>query len=372
MKVGIVTMFYNSSNYGGILQAYALTKAINKYGMEAEQINYNHFTAFSVKRRMKMKMIKYVSLIKNPKHFKLFLKILKRSKIIADASAGFIPHSRKIYTEKNLYHCVPNYLAFITGSDQVWYGEWPAYFLTFVPSGMKKIAYAASTGKSQLSELDIKKIKNSTSDFTAISVREADTKKTLINYILDKNIELVLDPTLILEKDDWETIASPRKIGNEYLFCYFLGRDERIRKLAKEYANKHKLKIVTIPHMQGKIEKNDLGFGDLQLFDTTPQEFLSLIKYANIVFTDSFHASVFSQIFQTQYITFERSEHKEMNNRMITLTEMFHTTHRFISKDTAFNLNYIENIEKVDYSIISNEYEDLKKKSLDFLINSLQ
>lgn len=372
MKVGIVTMFYNSSNYGGILQAYALTKVINKYDMEAEQINYNHLTAFSAKQRMKMQLIKYVPFIKNPKNFKLLFKILKRSKVVLDASADLVPHSRKIYTEKNMYRCVPNYFAFVTGSDQVWHGEWSAYFLTFVPSGVKKIAYAVSTGKSRLSELDINKIQNCIGDFTAISVREADTQRTLSDHISDKNIELVLDPTLILERDEWEIIASPRKIEGAYLFCYFLGSDVRMRKLAKKYATKHKLKIVTIPHMQGKIEKNDLGFGNLQLFDATPQDFLSFIKYADIIFTDSFHASVFSQIFQTQYITFERTEHKEMNNRLITFTKMFHTEHRFIGKDDGFNLDYIEDIEKVDYSISSSEYEDLKKRSLDFLINSLK
>ena len=369
MKIGIITMFYNSSNYGGILQAYALTKVINKYDMEAEQINYNHFTAFSAKKRIKIKLIKYASIVKSPK---LLLKIVKRSKIVVEASASLVPNSRIIYTEKNLYRCIPNYLAFITGSDQVWHGEWPAYFLTFVPSRMKKIAYAASTGKSQLSESDIKKIQNNTGDFTAISVREVDTQKTLINHISDKNIELVLDPTLILEKDDWESITPSRKIVETYLFCYFLGSDVRMRKLAKEYAIRHKLKIVTIPHMQGRIEKNDLGFGDLQIFDATPQDFLSFIRYADIIFTDSFHASVFAQIFQIQYITFERTEHKEMNNRLITLTEMFNTEHRFISKDDEFSMEYIEDIEKIDYSITSNEYEDFKKKSLDFLINSLQ
>ena len=94
MKIGIITMFYNSSNYGGILQAYALTKVINKYDMEAEQINYNHFTAFSAKKRIKIKLIKYASIVKSPK---LLLKIVKRSKIVVEASASLVPNSRIIY-----------------------------------------------------------------------------------------------------------------------------------------------------------------------------------------------------------------------------------------------------------------------------------
>ena len=81
------------------------------------------------------------------------------------------------------------------------------------------------------------------------------------------------------------------------------------------------------------MRKEDINFGDLQLFDAIPQDFLSYILYSEMVFTDSFHASVFSLIFHKQFFAFGRTEHKEMNNRLETLTKMFHTEERFISND---------------------------------------
>ena len=96
--------------------------------------------------------------------------------------------------------------------DQVWHGEWPAYFLSFVPGGKRKIAYGVSTGKDRLSEYDIEQIKGYTKDYTAISVREADTADILKAAMPNKSIDVVLDPTMLLDLEDWNSIVSERKI----------------------------------------------------------------------------------------------------------------------------------------------------------------
>lgn len=372
MHIGIITMFYHSSNYGGILQAYSLTQCLLKRGIKAEQIRYNHFTAFPIKKRVRIGINKVISIIRNPEYFNTLIRINRRKKIVFRTSEDTIPHSNKVYSEQTIASCVKNYTAFITGSDQVWHGEWPAYFLSFVPPGKRKIAYAVSTGKSELTDEDVGIIQGYTKDFYAVSVREKDTKEILSKALSNSKIECVLDPTLLLEKTDWEEIASSKKLEERYLFCYFLGTDRRIRSIATEYGRKYGLTVVTIPHMQGRVNPSDLNFGDIQSFDAAPQDFLSYIKYADIVFTDSFHAAVFSQILDTQYIVFGRTEHKEMNNRVETLTDIFHTRHRFITGEEHFNLKYIEKLEPIDYSIVSDEFEMLRKKSIDFLLNSLK
>lgn len=364
-------MFYHSFNYGGILQAYSLTQYLIRHGIETEQIRYNHFTAYSLKKRIKLYVMRHMPIM----HFEYYVirkKINTRKKIVIRAAEEMVPHSNKVYTEKTIDLCAKNYTAFITGSDQVWHGEWPAYFLSFVPSDKTKIAYAASTGKSALEYTEIEMICDNIKDFNAISVRERDTKETLAKELPNKKVELVVDPTLLLERKDWEKVTSTQLVKEKYLFCYFLGDDKRMRSIANEYGRKYGLKVVTIPHMQGKVVESDMNFGDIQSFDAIPQDFLSYIKYADIVFTDSFHATIFSHIFSTQYVVFSRVAHKDMNNRLETLMDIFATRHRFIVEDRQFNLDFIETLKPIDYSIISDELELLKKKSVNFLMRSLE
>ncbi len=372
MGIGIITMFHYSFNYGGILQAYSLTQCLLKRGIEAEQIRYNHFTAFPLKKRIGIRIRRIISIIRNPKYFDTTKKINRRNQIIFREAEEIVPHSNKVYTEKTIASCVKDYSMFITGSDQVWHGEWPAYLLSFVPTGKRKIAYAASTGKSKLTDADIKNIQEKTRDFHAISVREKDTKEELSKALPASKIEFVLDPTLLLEKTDWEKITTRKIVKEKYLFCYFLSTDRRMRSIATEYGGKYGLKVVSIPHMQGRVNLSDLNFGDIQIFDASPQDFMSYIKYADIVFTDSFHGTVFSQIFNTQYVVFGRTEQKEMNNRVETLTDIFHTRYRFITENQQFNLEYVEKLEPIDYSIVPDEFEIMRKKSIDFLLNSLK
>lgn len=370
MKIGIITMFHNSSNYGGVLQAYALTKFLRNEGIIAEQICYNNFSAFSLKRRFFL-LIKRVYLVgKSLKHLIIIFKICKRNKIFKINAKKIIPHSSKIYNERNIKNCNKIYDGFITGSDQVWHGEWPAYFLSFANSDKKKVAYSVSCGKNVLLQSDLTKIKRYALDFNAISVREIETQKQLQDLFPDRKIELLLDPTLLLNSNDWDEVTAPRKIKEKYIFCYFLGNDCKIRNLAKEYSDANSLILVSIPHMQNFIEKSDLNFGDVQLYDANIQDFLSYIKNAEMIFTDSFHASVFSLVFHKQFITFERIKHKEMNNRIETLMSLFNTKERFLHEN-QFSLNTIKNLESINYLTSFSDFEDRKKQSISFLKDNL-
>ena len=363
-------MFYNSSNYGGILQSYALVRLVEKEGNSVEQIRYNQSSIYNVKLRLKQAILPYYRMIRDYNNGILYWRLRKRRKIVIRAAKELVNHSKKVYSEQSLSSCLRKYNCFITGSDQVWHGEWPAYFLNFVPSKYKKIAFAASTGKSELTDDEIKVIRDYTKDYTAISVREKDTATQLNKQI--KNVECVLDPTLLLEKGDWETIVAERKIDKPYIFCYFLGSNKKMRDLASEFAAKRNCPIVTIPHMQGIIEKNDLLFGEVQSFDARPQDFLSYIKYAEAVFTDSFHACVFSQIFKKQYYVFGRLEHKEMNNRIVSLTEMFGTRNHYIEEQDQYKFSYIDEIDLIDYRVTSEDYKEMKEKSISYLFSNLR
>ena len=367
-KIGIISMFYNSTNYGGILQAYALVKYLEKNGYNAEQICYDLYCVFPMSTRLKIMIKKYLLVIGEFEN----LKILKRNKAVLKAANKLVPHSSKVYREKSIARCVNQYSIFITGSDQVWHGEWPAYFLTFVPSSLKKIAYAVSAGKSNFNRLELEKIRNYTEDFSAVSVREADTLDILRKNMPDRSLELTLDPTLLLSAEEWNEVVAPKKVNVPYLFCYFLGSDRKMRKLASEYAKAKKMIIVTIPHMMQQVEPNDIGFGDVQVYeDAAPQDFLSYIKYADAVFTDSFHASVFSNIFQVQYYVFSRSGFSEMDNRIRTLTNMFHSGNHFIDNEEDFTLEHIQSIENIDYGKEIPAFSEMQERSRRFIINAV-
>ena len=364
-------MFYNSTNYGGILQAYALTNYLNRCGYDAEQICYNMWSAYNLNRRLKRIIKKIYLIITDLRAFNTNINILKRNRIIKNNALKLVRHSSKVYSEGNIYKCLNNYSKFITGSDQVWHGEWPAFFLNFVTGSKKKIAYAISTGKSSFTYSELKKIKEYSQDFTAISVRESDVLDTFKKNLNNEQIELTLDPTLLLSYNDWDAVTSSRKVDCKYLFCYYLGSDIRLRNIAKQYAKVNNLLIVTIPHMQQHIEPSDVGFGDLQVFDASPQDFLSYIKFADAVFTDSFHASVFSNIFKVQYYVFSRAGHQEMDNRIKTLTNMLNSSSHFIDNEINYNIEYIHSLKAIDFFKEQEQLLDMQEKSEKFIINAI-
>ena len=277
MRLGIITHYYNSKNYGGMLQAYALVKVLRDLGYDAEQICYL-VESNSTKKSLK-------SCVKSLINMVIKKKLDRRKKAFKQFEIS-IPHSKKVYSERDIEQSVVLYDAFITGSDQVWNFKWyiSSYFLTFVPSRKKKIAYAASMGTNSLSEEESIRLKEHIKDYTAISLRESDSAD-FVQTLTSLPVQTTLDPTLLLDLDDWKSISDHKIIKERYLFCYFLGRDKRIRILAKKFAKQHNLEIVTLPNLQQHLEINDLGFGQHRLYDVNPGGFVSLIRNADYVFT---------------------------------------------------------------------------------------
>lgn len=367
MKIGIVTHYYKSINYGGNLQAFALCKALEKLGYEAEQISLDRSKDISIKSRLKrcVKRILKPNL-KNRSNFKI------REKAFWGFNQNVIPHSHTIYSEKTIHKSADDYDAFITGSDQVWhpYAVCDAYLLKFAPSTKIKLSYAASIAHNILTTTQKHRYKKALADFNAISVRENEGKN-LIGPLSPCRVEVTLDPTLLLSKDEWLEIADNYEQQDEYLFCYFLGDDIKQRELATEYAKKNNLKVVTLPHLLGKWRKCDKSFGDYKLYDVTPQRLLSLINNAKCIFTDSFHAMVFSSIFEKEYFVFQRSGAKAMSSRITTLACLLETQTHFCDSEDKMSLEYIEGVEKIDYSKESLAFLSMKDKSLHFLKNNI-
>ncbi|MGI6279791.1 MAG: polysaccharide pyruvyl transferase family protein [Acutalibacteraceae bacterium] len=377
MKVGIITHYYNSLNYGGNLQAYALCMFLNNHGYDAEQIAFDKSSIKSINpRNIKGNLFRiYVSAI-NAKKKILHPKITKALRIretsILSFNQNVIPHSPIVYNEPSLEKAADIYDAYITGSDQVWHPSayCRAYRLDFVPSSKIKLSYAASIAKDYLTEEQLAIFKESLADYTAISVRE-QSAINILKPITKLPIELTLDPTLLLNREDWDRLATPRIVSQPYLFCYFLGNDIAARNLAKEYAKRHNLKVVTLPYLTGTFRKCDKKFGDEQLFKISPADFISLIKYADCVFTDSFHATIFSGIYQREYVVFERAAATSMSSRIYSLTWLLETQERFCDIEKKLTVSYIESLPPIDYSRKLERFDRIKEASVKFLLDNL-
>ncbi len=380
-KIGIITHYYNSHNYGGLLQAYALCRILDEYGYDAEQISYDTSVSISLQKKASSKGANTVkskirgllsSFYHRQMDRKILSGILKRNAIIAEF-AETIPHSKITYTDATISECNDIYDVFITGSDQVWNLMWyyPAYFLDFVKPNKPKISYAASISQKKLTDDEILIIKSHLTDYTAVSVRE-ENAVDLLTKCTSLPVEWTLDPTLLLSDKQWDVVSAERIIKDKYLFCYFLGDSTIARNLAKEYAKKHNLVLATIPYLSNHYRKCDKKFGDIQLYNVNPQMFISLIKYAEIIFTDSFHATVFSNIYKQQYYVFERSNFASMNSRIESLIRLFESSDRFCNSEDRQKLSYLESLSSIDYSIERPLFEQMKRKSLDFLLNNIK
>lgn len=391
MRIGIVTLYYKSINYGGNLQAYALCKFLQKNGYDAEQICFttnlsNKESLFEkIKRILKLGLGRVVSLlkkrvtphkgVKENQSSELFEKAYKE--MIKEKRASFehfnqeiIPHSSNVYYADNITDCLSNYDAFITGSDQVWNFKTyhPIYFLDFVPESKLKMSYAASFSMDKLEKWQQKVVNKSLKTFKAISVREEDA----LDFIktINKPKAAVLDPTLLLDTQDWDKVCAEKCVDCQYVFCYFLGDNPKERVLAEQFAKNKGLKLVSVPHSSGAMKETDFSFGDIRFHNSSPEQFISLIKYANYVFTDSFHATVFSNLYKKEYFVFNRNEKKEMASRIINLTGLYGTENRYCVDDKE-NLDYILSLETIDYDKNKEKISKLKEDSKNFLLSNL-
>ncbi len=383
MKIGIITHYFKSLNYGGNLQAFALTIFLKSLGYDAEQLCFNIF--FKRKKEKKSFLIrcfcfaiyKISSAFKNiyscNKQAAIASDLEKRKLCIFNFNKNCIPHSTNEYDLNNISEANNFYESFITGSDQVWHPNnfCSAYLLNFVSSKKKKISYAASIAKANLTNEELQTLTSNIASFNAISVRENDSAK-ILNEKCYQNVFCAVDPIFLLSTTQWDDIAKPYLIKSPYLLTYFLGDNIHARTLAKEFARKHNLLLVVMPYLNGSFRKCDWKYGDKQIFDVGPEHFISLIKNASYIFTDSFHASAFSLLYKKELFVFPRLENKsgDMSNRIVSLLELFNCEKLFCNNTLKTNIDYIESISINSYWN-TEKIEKQINNSKTFLLNAL-
>ncbi len=336
---GIITDFYGQSNYGGVLQAYALARLIEKQGYSCHQIKYCSKKDGDIVFRTKIKLYKLLhmiyakELLDKTRSIKVGKKISARQAAIDGFMDKYIPSSDKIYNRKSILSAADDYTAFVAGSDQIWSSLSRTNLLDFVPPEKSKFSYAASIARDNLTDTQKELFRTLLPSFQAVSVREKNSTAQLSELGISST--WVLDPTLLLSKQEWDSIASNRIIGEPYIFCYFLGDGTELRDAARRYADKKQLKLVTIPYLHKKFSRQDFEFGDMQVHDASPSDFISLIKYADTVLTDSFHGTVFSAIYEKPIAIFKRPP---MDSRILTLAEALDCIDRVVEASSVIEI----------------------------------
>lgn len=370
-KVGLATCFLD--NYGACLQAYALSKTIENLQNECVIFNYTEVTGYyddTLKERFKNSFIYNSVRSMLSEKYKESYKLGKcRRKAFNNFRKQYLPISKEHYNEHSDISDL-GFDAVVCGSDQVWNPTFydacnPFYYLTFA-KGLPKIAYAPSIGVSDIPEPYVKEFKEYLSDFKAISVREQNAVDLVKKYA-DRDSKWVLDPTMLLDGDKWSELTKASLVKKPYIFCYLFGRQEYYTKSIEYLKKKTGLDVVIIP-----FSERDLNNDYKKICNAGPLEFITLIKNAQYVLTDSFHATVFSILFGKQFFTLLRdaeNEQKSMNSRIHSLLSMIDKKDRCVTENNAQNFA-IDPI--TDYERVHECLENLRNDSLSFLKTALE
>lgn len=373
-KIGITTIFTGNNNYGGVLQAYALQQNIRNMlpkGYDVEHINfeYNENPIY----RSLLSRCKQYSLSQIINKFKekcierrtylISDKLEKRLSLFDDFRNKYIRQSKK-YEINEHPQIGKDYDILITGSDQVWNPNVIRDVFTFdFPTRAKKIAYAASISRNKLSNKEKEYLIPLISTFKHVGVREITAQKILAKE--DINSKVVLDPTMLLAMNDWEKVSSQQIIKEPYVFVYSFS-DCPLKSEIERYYKEKNIKVVYIPYVKMVYNKFDDSYPFEKIWNAGPSEFLSLIKNAEHVFTDSFHGTVFSILFNTPFTVYDRNSNAgkvNMNSRLVDLLKTFGLTER-MSKGGLVEGN-------IDFASVNNKLELLRDDSRKWLYNSI-
>ena len=370
-------MYHGSRNYGGLLQAYALCEFLNIYGFCAKQIDLPAISTVASNPLRKLVSSPWHYLKKLPcwayeKLQELLIKVLNRSVLLDN-----IERNEKIDSFRT--HQIPHvdfsdsindeFDVFICGSDQIWnpYAFRKEYFLEFAQKNKKRFAYAASIAKKDLPQESLEKMKPLIDNLDYVSVREISALNLLRRIEITDAIQ-VLDPTMLLDEETWKEKAIKPNIKQPYLFYYVLEDDKKKKRLAKKIAEKYKLELIEIPMADNRIKSELLSVKSNKQTCVDPFGFLGLIHNAQMVITDSFHATVFAILFKKCFYALECKVTDTLYPRIEQLLKIFDIEKNYIKNDEIDHLDL--NSLSTEYSR-ENSFHSVRHESRAYLINSI-
>lgn len=351
MKINIITC-HDVYNAGASLQAYALSEYLRQQGHEVENIDYKpvylqHYRLTGVLNPVYDRPIlrEAYQILKFPG--RLIARFSKRKKVFDFFTEQYLSVTKNRYTSiEELQSQVPEADLYIAGSDQIWNplfqnGKDPVFFLQFVPEKIKRVSYAASFAVDKMEKDDFQRIRYWLESIDKIAVRESSGVK-LIEEMGLKAVR-TCDPVFLLDEYQWEKIISHVSKNQKYILLYDFEQNCVVEEIAKEIAEEKKAQIISV--FKTNIQANIYS-------DMGPLEFLDLVKNAEFIISNSFHATAFSIIFHKEFCVVKRKEN--INTRMIDLLKEVGLEDRMVGslselkKTKSLNWDYVDNIIKED------------------------
>lgn len=363
MKVGLLTL-KPSSNYGGILQAVALSHVLEEKGHEVFFLNKNRSLP-----KWKKIIFKALELIPGQN-----IKNKRKDKIKSDILAPFVKSNlpsrvRDIITVEDFQHVVNNDFldSIVVGSDQVWryrYINDGFYEVFFLPVGsasnVKKIAYAASFGKdSWEAPNEVENVKKLLRDFDFISVRE-DSGSRICSHVFDVDVdgvEVVVDPTLLVDTEFYNRFLNKKEnVAKKYISTYLLDKTERKEKVVNFVKNstvRDENQVIDLS------EKKDFSY-------YTVEEWLQGLYDSSFVVTDSFHGMLFSVIFEKDFLVINNS--KRGSSRFVSFLKAVGLECRIVDEDEELTSKFFSSI---NYDEVNNKLNYMRYNSRGFIDKAL-
>lgn len=355
--------YHKEPNYGTALQAYALAHAIRSAGKDCEYINYTKMrrkpAILFLLRRMKQAVLR-----KENSEFAFFNTEAFRhiTSKFHEFHEKHIPASETTYYIDTLPLSSSRYERFIVGSDQTWspfmnQHPYTQNFLEFCTEGAKKSAYAPSIGTLTPQPTYVSRMVKALKTFDFLSCREKANCEVLSKE-LKRNVEYVVDPTLLLSEVEWMQIASNSSTPQQpYILAYILGKKQCISDFAEKLGKEYSLPVYYIATRPEHLSHDNV------LDDVGPAEFVSLIKNARYVVTDSFHGTIFSINFNVNFYSFtKRTEaNAQDNDRIPSILNEYGLSSRF-KQDTDLTFN-----NNIDFTYINNLLKEQRELSLAYL-----
>ncbi|BDD05966.1 polysaccharide pyruvyl transferase family protein [Aureibacter tunicatorum] len=336
MKKAYILAYQRATNYGAVLQIYALKKVLESKDVKVEVIDYIPYW-------MKVTLKNQPSVLSYLKR-----KLMNRTFDSFFGRLGLTKES--YYSNADLCSKLPEADYYFVGSDQVWntniMKEDISYFLNFAPKQAKKVGYAVSMGNNPIASTFLDDVKEEIKHFDAVSVREMYVSE-FVSTISSLETQIVLDPTLLLSCSDYDAVCDSKKFNKEYIVVYSAMRDENLYSMAIKLSNQTGLPIINLGYHFKGAHKHE--------YFKSPGNWLNRIKQAKYFLTNSFHGTVFSILMKKEFYVVPNTSQPGLNARFVELLNSLNLENRLIN-------TYDELLNKLDSKICFNRPLELLEK----------
>lgn len=373
MKKKVVLVTWGSSaNFGTCLQCYALYVKLKNLEYDVSLLTHKSRYTFMSWTKGLLSDLGFFSKLKKIK--KMFyhpskpVQVQKRERFQDDVYK-IIP----IWSKKNERELIEKTDCFVTGSDQIWntyYQYDPFFFLDFVGNA-KRVAYASSIGTNSINDKYKEDVRKHLLKFNHIGVRENEAVRIISELTGRDDVKQVLDPTFLLPPVEWREMSKKAefeiKLPKEYMLCYLIGINDWYVKQLQDVRDKFNIKdIIIIPAAENP---NFFVEGTCIYQHASPVEFIYLLQHAQLVCTDSFHATALSinhSVPFVEFLRFKDDDKKSQNSRIYDVLNHYGLMNRIYNAE-SLEWTLPINFQKVQDILIQD-----RKKSLDYLINAIE